>query len=112
MPDGQPNDDNELVYLFKSNQDREKVFTLIVKKYQQKLYWQIRRIVITHEDTDDVLQNVFIKAWNALQNFREDARLYTWLYRIAVNESLSHLEQQNVNPAFPLTLSVSPWKIN
>jgi RNA polymerase sigma-70 factor (ECF subfamily) len=94
MPEWQPNDDNELVYLFKSNQDREKVFTLIVKKYQEKLYWQIRRIVITHEDADDVLQNVFIKAWNALQNFREDARLYTWLYRIAVNESLSHLEQQ------------------
>lgn len=94
MPERQIQDDNELVSLFKLNQDREKIFTIIVKKYQEKLYWQIRRIVITHEDADDVLQNVFIKAWNGLHQFREDARLYTWLYRIAVNESLTHLEQQ------------------
>jgi RNA polymerase sigma-70 factor (ECF subfamily) len=94
MPERQLQDDNELVSLFKLNQDREKIFTIIVKKYQEKLYWQIRRIVITHEDADDVLQNVFIKAWNALQQFREDARLYTWLYRIAINESLTHIEQQ------------------
>jgi len=87
-------DDTQLVAFFKSDKDREKVFTVIVKRYQEKIYWQIRRLVITHEDADDVMQNVFIKAWNGLQNFREDAKLYTWLYRIAVNESLSHLEQQ------------------
>lgn len=87
-------DDTQLVTFFKSDKDREKVFTVIVKRYQEKIYWQIRRLVVTHEDADDVMQNVFIKAWNGLQNFREDAKLYTWLYRIAVNESLSHLEQQ------------------
>ena len=87
-------DDNELVSLFKQNKDREKVFTIIVKRYQEKIYWQIRRMVIRHEDADDVMQNVFIKAWNGLDNFREDAKLYTWLYRIAVNETLSYLEQQ------------------
>ncbi len=87
-------DDNELVRLFKDTQQREKAFTSIVKKYQEKIYWQIRRIVITHQDADDVVQNVFIKAWNGLNNFREDAKLYTWIYRIAVNESLTYLEQQ------------------
>lgn len=87
-------DDNELVRLFKDAQQREKAFTSIVKKYQEKIYWQVRRIVITHQDADDVMQNVFIKAWNGLNNFREDAKLYTWIYRIAVNESLTYLEQQ------------------
>ena len=87
-------DDNELVRLFKNTQHREKAFTAIVKKYQEKIYWHVRRIVITHQDADDVMQNVFIKAWNGLNNFREDAKLYTWIYRIAVNESLTYLEQQ------------------
>ncbi len=87
-------DDNELVRLFKDDAQRDKAFTIIVKKYQEKIYWQVRRMVIHHQDADDVLQNVFIKAWNGLQNFREDAKLYTWIYRIAVNESLTFLEQQ------------------
>jgi len=87
-------DDIELVRLFKDNAQRDKAFTAIVKKYQEKIYWQVRRMVIHHQDADDVLQNVFIKAWNGLQNFREDAKLYTWIYRIAVNESLTFLEQQ------------------
>ncbi|WP_164081547.1 sigma-70 family RNA polymerase sigma factor, partial [Stenotrophomonas maltophilia] len=69
-------------------------YTLLVKKYQEKLYWHIRRLVVEHEDANDVMQNVFIKVWGALENFREDSQLYTWLYRIATNESLSFLEQQ------------------
>lgn len=87
-------DDNELVKLFKDAAQREKAFTAIVKKYQEKIYWQVRRMVIHHQDADDVLQNIFIKAWNGLDNFREDAKLYTWIYRIAVNESLTFLDQQ------------------
>jgi RNA polymerase sigma factor (sigma-70 family) len=58
------------------------------------LYWHIRRMVVDHDDANDVLQNVFIKVWNGLQNFREDSQLYTWLYRIATNESLTFLDQQ------------------
>ena len=92
-------DDNELVRLFKQHIDREKAFTVIVKRYQEKIYWQIRRMVIRHEDADDVMQHVFIKAWNGLDNFREDAKLYTWLYRIAVNETLTYLEQQKKRSA-------------
>jgi RNA polymerase sigma-70 factor (ECF subfamily) len=82
-------DDKDLLNLFKEPSSKEKAFTLIVKKYQEKLYWHIRRLVVTHDDANDVLQNMFIKVWKGLQNFREDSQLYTWLYRIATNESLS-----------------------
>ncbi len=87
-------DDRELLIRFKDPNQKEQAFTAIIKKYQEKLYWHIRRIVIEHEDANDVLQNVFIKVWNALANFREDSQLYTWLYRIATNECLTFLEQQ------------------
>ena len=88
------NDDSLLIDQFKESATRERAFTSIVKKYQEKIYWQIRRIVVTHDDANDVMQNVFIKAWNGLDNFRADSKLSTWLYRIAVNESLTYLEQQ------------------
>ncbi len=86
--------DKELLSLFKEPSNKEKAFTAIIKKYQEKLYWHIRRMVVVHEDADDVLQNMFIKVWNGLENFREDSQLYTWLYRIATNESLTFIEQQ------------------
>ena len=87
-------DDAELVYQFKNTEDKEAAFTQILKKYQEKLYWHIRRMVVDHDDANDVLQNMFIKVWKGLQNFREDSQLYTWLYRIATNECLTFLEQQ------------------
>ena len=92
-------DDILLLQEFRIPATREKAFTAIIKKYQEKLYWHIRRMVIHHEDANDVLQNVFIKVWNGLDNFREDAQLYTWLYRIATNESLTYLEQQKKKSA-------------
>jgi len=85
--------DIELVRLFKEDKNKEQVFTTIVKRYQERIYWQIRRLVVSHTDADDVMQNVFIKAWKALDEFREDAKLFTWLYRIATNESLTFLDQ-------------------
>lgn len=87
-------DDHTLLLQFKETATKERAYTAIIKKYQEKLYWHIRRMVVQHEDTNDVLQNMFIKVWNGLENFREDSQLYTWLYRIATNESLSFLEQQ------------------
>lgn len=87
-------DDKELLHQFKQPETKEKAFTTIIKKYQEKLYWHVRRMVVEHEDANDVLQNVFIKVWNGLGNFREDSQLYTWLYRIATNESLTFLDQQ------------------
>ena len=67
---------------------------MLLVKYQNRLYWQIRRMVLSHEDADDVLQNVFIKVWKSLGNFQEQSQLFTWLYRIAVNESLTFLSQK------------------
>jgi len=95
-------DDHELLRLFKNEDSREAGFTRLIRKYQEKLYWHIRRLVIQHEDTHDVLQNVFIKVWNNLLNFREESSLYTWLYRIATNESLTYLNQQKRRHAISL----------
>ena len=87
-------DDLVLLQQFREPATKEQGFTGIIKKYQEKLYWHIRRMVVDHEDANDVLQNLFIKVWKGLENFREDSRLYTWLYRIATNECLSFIEQQ------------------
>ena len=87
-------DDKELLELFRDPSQRERAYTAIVKKYQEKIYWHVRRMVVDHDDAHDVVQNVFIKVWKGLDNFREDAKLYTWLYRIASNESLTFIEQQ------------------
>jgi RNA polymerase sigma-70 factor (ECF subfamily) len=87
-------EDTTLLEWFRQPAMKEKSFALLVSKYQEKLYWHIRRMVVTHEDANDVLQNMFIKVWKGLENFREDSQLFTWLYRIATNESLSFLEQR------------------
>lgn len=92
-------DDKELLYLFKQPSSKEKAFTALMKKYQERIYWHIRRLVVDHDDANDVVQNMFIKVWKGLENFREDSQLYTWLYRIATNESLTFLEQQKKRSA-------------
>jgi RNA polymerase sigma factor (sigma-70 family) len=86
--------DTELLIQFRDPVTKERAYTAIIKKYQEKLYWHIRRMVVDHDDANDVLQNVFIRVWKGLENFREDSQLYTWLYRIATNESLTFIEQQ------------------
>ena len=95
--------DAELLIQFRQPETKEQAFTAIIKKYQEKLYWHIRRIVVDHEDANDVLQNVFIRVWNGLENFREDSQLYTWLYRIATNESLTFLEKNKKRAAVSLS---------
>lgn len=95
-------DDKELLALFKDVEKRNYAFNLIVRKYQEKLYWHIRKIVIKHEDSNDILQNTFIKVWKGLDGFREDSKLYTWLYRIATNESLTFLKQQKTKYLLPI----------
>ena len=95
MPD--PTDqmsDHLLVASFKDEKLREASFTHLVRKYQERLYWHIRRMVVEHEDANDILQNVFIKVWKNLGEFREESNLYTWLYRIGTNEALTWIEQQ------------------
>lgn len=87
-------DDLFILAMFRKPESREKAFAILIRKYQEKLYWHIRRMVVEHEDTNDVLQNFFIKVWKGLDQFREDSQLYTWLYKIATNESLSFLQQK------------------
>jgi len=101
-------EDRELLDQFRNETTREQAFTKIIKKYQERLYWHIRRMVVSHEDTNDILQNMFIKVWKNLDNFREDSQLFTWLYRIATNESLTHLQQQKKRLAFSLSDDESP----
>lgn len=84
--------DQELIASFKEMQLRNGAYTALVKKYQERLYWHIRRMVVAHDDTDDILQNVFIKVWKNLETFRAESNLYTWLYRIATNETLNWID--------------------
>lgn len=95
-------EDQEWLFQFKNNLNKESAFTKIVIKYQERLYWIIRRLVVTHENANDVVQNVFIKVWKGLDGFREDCELFTWLYKIATNESLSFLHNEKKRHAFSL----------
>lgn len=87
-------EDSEILEKFAVESTRNEAFSLLLKKYQQKIYWHIRRLVIDHDDTDDLVQEVFIKVWKNLSNFRSDSQLYTWLYRIATNESITFLNRK------------------
>ena len=73
---------------------QRKAFERLVREYSEQLYWQVRRMVLSHDDANDVLQNVFLKAWTHLDDFHRDAKISTWLYRIAVNESLDFLRRK------------------
>lgn len=84
---------------------RNKTFGLLVSKYQEKIYWHIRRMVVIHEDADDVVQNTFIKVFRNLENFKGDSKIYTWMYRIATNESITHLKKKQRR-----SLTSVPWE--
>lgn len=86
--------EQEIVELFINPQTRAEALNQIVDQYKERLYWHIRKIVIRHDIADDILQSTFIKAWQNADNFRNDSRIYTWLFRIATNESLSMLRKE------------------
>jgi len=89
-------DDAELLQMFQDEKTRNQAFNLLLKKYQQKIYWHIRRMVIDHDDADDLVQDVFVKIWKSLPGFRSDAQLYTWMYRIATNECITFLNRKKL----------------
>ncbi len=89
-------EDSVILEKFSQESTRAEAFNLLLNKYQQKIYWHIRRLVIDHDDTDDLVQDVFIKVWNNLPGFRNDSQLFTWLYRIATNESISFLNRKKL----------------
>ena len=93
--------DKELLEQF-NNGNADYAFNLIVRKYQQKIYAHVRHLVVDHDDADDLTQTTFIKAWKALGNFRADAQLYTWLYRIATNECYTFLKNKRKRFFIPI----------
>lgn len=95
-------EDAEILEKFSVERTRQEAFSLLLNKYQQKIYWHIRRMVINHDDTDDLVQDVFVKVWKNLGNFRSDSQLYTWIYRIATNESITFLNKQKRQNNTPL----------
>lgn len=90
--------DDKINALLQKPETRREGFEKAVHQYGEQLYWQIRRIVLTHEDADDVLQNVFLKAWSSLDSFHGDSKLITWLTRIAINEALDFQRRKKTRP--------------
>ena len=89
--------EKEVIALLQEPDRQREAFAMIVRKYSEQLYWQIRRLVLMHDDANDILQNTFVKAWTNIEYFRGDAKMSTWLYRIALNECLSFLNKQQAN---------------
>lgn len=87
-------EDEGLVERLRDARQSRSAFSEVIRKYSEPLYHQIRRMVQSHDDTNDLLQNTFLKAWTSLDAFRGQAKLSTWLYKIAINESLTFLEKQ------------------
>lgn len=88
--------EKDLVARLQSPSTSRAAFDELMKAYGEPVYWQIRKMVVNHDDAVDLLQNVFMKAWNNIDNFRGDARLSTWLYKIAVNESINFINKEKV----------------
>lgn len=93
--------DREITDIFNSGR-HEQAFNQIVANYTERLYWHVRRFLCSHEDTNDLLQDIFIKIWTALPSFRGDAQLFTWIYRIATNEVLNYLRKQKIKSLISL----------
>lgn len=87
------NNEDLLLSQLKSPSTREKAFRELITQYKERLYWHIRKIVISHDDTDDVLQNTFIKVFRSIDKFKGDSKLFSWMYRIATNEAITHLNK-------------------
>jgi RNA polymerase sigma factor (sigma-70 family) len=95
-------EDHEILAKFQQPASRNLAFNQLVRKYQQQVYWHVRKMVIDHADADDLTQDVFVKVWKNLANFRQDAALFTWIYRIATNECLSFLKSKRRKFFLPL----------
>lgn len=95
-------DDTDLLEKLRHTDSKNFGFSLLVRKYQQKIYWHIRKMVIDHDDADDLTQEVFLKIFRNIENFRQDAQLFTWIYRIATNECLNFLQKKKRRFFLPL----------
>lgn len=89
-----PIDEKQLIADLQNPTKAKDAFGVLMRKYGEQMYWQIRKIVLSHDDADDLLQNCFIKAWNNIVNFRNDAKLSTWLFKIATNEAINFINKE------------------
>ena len=89
-----PQEDQELIRRLREPSECRAAFNDVIRRYSEPLYWQIRRMVESHEDANDLLQNTFVKAWTSIDSFRGEAKLTTWLYKIAINESITFLSRE------------------
>jgi RNA polymerase sigma-70 factor, ECF subfamily len=96
-------DENEVTKMLKDPEMQRKAFEMIVAEYQDQLYWQVRRMISDHDDADDTLQNIFIKAWVNIDSFRGESRLSTWLYRIAMNECITFINKKKAEQKVSLS---------
>lgn len=95
-------DEAALIARLKAPQTRDLAFREVLRAFQKPLYWHIRRMVQDHDDADDVMQETFIKAWKGIEGFREEAKLKTWMYRIATNEAITFLNRKNKRSLSPV----------
>ena len=95
-------EDKELLQKIRNPESRNYGFNMLVRAYHQRVYWLVRKMVIDHDDADDLTQEIFIKVHKAIDNFREDSQLFTWIYRIATNECLSYLSKKKRRYFLPI----------
>ncbi len=95
-------EDAELIEKLSNEDTRNYGFNLLVRKYQERIYWHVRKMVINHDDADDLVQEIFVKVWKYWKNFRGDSQLYTWIYRIATNECLTFLAKKKKRFFLPI----------
>lgn len=95
--------DKELLELFSKDESKHLAFNIIMRDNREKVYWHVRRMLVDHDDTDDVVQNCFLKAWDNLDGFRGDSAIFTWLYRIASNEALTFLKKKKRRFFLPIS---------
>ena len=89
-------EDKEIIEIYRQEGREEYAFNLLVRKYSERLYWHIRKLTCSHDDANDLLQTTLVKIWQNLPTFREESKLYTWLYRIATNETLTFLKKKRL----------------
>lgn len=96
-------EDKKILELYREEGKQEFAFSLLVEKYSERLYWHIRKLTCSHEDSNDILQSSLVKIWENLPNFREESKLYTWIYRIATNETLTFLKKKRITAMLSLS---------
>jgi len=97
-----PNEDEEILEKFRVDATKQMAFNLLIRKYQKRVYWLVRKMVVDHEDANDISQEVFVKVWFHLEDFRQESGLFTWIYRIATNECFGFLRKKKKRFFLPL----------